>query len=87
MIKGSHLMNTFLSSYSKIKGGTGASIMVSGLQLPRASKAGKEMVEIAEVESESKTVGKREDAEDLREETDSDEDDGLGRSPEIVDMR
>ena len=53
----------------------------TGMQMiPRASKAQNPMGAIAEVESETKTLGKREDT-DPREETDSDEEE-LGRSPE-----
>lgn len=89
MIKGSQLMNTFLSSYSKMRSGTGPAIIVSGQPLPRASKIqlGANMKEIEEVESESKTVGRREDTEEMRGEDSDEDNDAFGRSPDHIDLK
>lgn len=47
---------------------------------------GANMKEIEEVESESKTVGMREDTE-MREGSDSDDENAFGRSPDQVDLK
>lgn len=44
------------------------------------------MKEIEEVESETKTAGMREDTE-MREESDSDEENAFGRSPDQIDLK